>query len=85
MISTNAGPTVRKCTRCGHPESDHATLRVCQAVIHYPSEDYPCNCSGEAPIQEGKCSECDHRAVEHVEKRRCSPSSGEICTCVEIL
>lgn len=70
--------------RCGHLVDEHTTRRVCQVVIHYPSEDYPCHCGGEGEIKDGACVECEHRATEHVRKRRCSPLSGELCACVEV-
>lgn len=39
---------------------------VCEEVIHYPSEDYPCLCDRLLLDDAGKiCMECGHDARKH--------------------
>jgi hypothetical protein len=67
---------------CGHGVGDHQENSVCQKVIHYPSEDYPCLCSGFAAPAEGEdCTDCQHPRGLHVTVTRCKPSTGELCAC----
>lgn len=65
---------------CPHPDSEHQLLATCQEVIHYPSEDYPCLCTGFRGAA-GKCAECEHAESAHVITRVCKPSSGDYCPC----
>jgi hypothetical protein len=65
---------------CPHPFDAHQVHATCQAVIHYPSEDYPCLCTefrGEA----ASCEQCEHDHAKHVVKRICVPGGGEPCSC----
>ncbi len=67
---------------CSHPEQDHHIASTCQEVTHYPSEDYPCLCSGFAAEQSsGACARCGHPRTSHVTARVCKPASGEYCNC----
>ncbi len=65
---------------CPHEEEQHQRLATCQEVIHYPSEDYPCLCTGYRGGG-GTCEECSHRKSAHVITRVCKPKSGEYCPC----
>ena len=57
---------------CPHPESEHHTSTVCQDVIHYPSEDYPCLCARfRAGETAEKCGECGHPRGSHRVQRVC--------------
>jgi hypothetical protein len=39
---------------------------ICEEVIHYPSEDYPCLCERLVLDDSGKvCLECEHDARKH--------------------
>ena len=39
---------------------------ICEEVIHYPSEDYPCLCERLVLDDSGKtCRECEHDARKH--------------------
>lgn len=66
---------------CDHRDDEHRTVSTCQEVIHYPSEDYPCLCSGFLPRADGACERCEHPAASHVTARVCKPESGEFCGC----
>lgn len=64
---------------CGHAESDHYVRDICEKVIHYPSEDYPCSCE---KLQEGDvCGGCGHERRLHKTIRRCRPAAGGFCSC----
>ena len=78
-------PTMSDC--CPHPESAHTLDRTCEAVIHYPSEDYPCLCStGFVPGDDvSVCRECGHTREKHVRARVCKPESGEFCACRQVI
>lgn len=65
---------------CPHPDEDHQILAMCEEVIHYPSEDYPCLCEGFTGSSE-TCERCQHARDRHVTVRVCRPSSGEFCSC----
>ncbi|MGN6183280.1 MAG: hypothetical protein ACTHQM_06445 [Thermoanaerobaculia bacterium] len=65
---------------CPHPDQEHQLLATCQKVIHYPSEDYPCLCTGFRGEGE-TCAECEHEKSSHVVTRVCKPASGEYCNC----
>lgn len=43
-------------------------IEICEEVIHYPSEDYPCLCE-ELVLDESArvCLECGHEAAKHSE------------------
>lgn len=65
---------------CPHPDEEHELLAACQEVIHYPSEDYPCLCTGfegDADL----CTHCHHARRQHTLTRVCKPKSGEYCGC----
>jgi hypothetical protein len=65
---------------CEHSADEHNVVEVCQQVIHYPSEDYPCVCNGL--VVEGEvCAACGHPVGLHVRERVCRPGSGEFCSC----
>jgi hypothetical protein len=39
---------------------------ICEEVIHYPSEDYPCLCERLVLDESGKvCVACEHDARKH--------------------
>lgn len=39
---------------------------ICEEVIHYPSEDYPCLCERLVLDESGKiCRDCEHDARKH--------------------
>jgi len=58
---------------------------MCQDVIHYPSEDYPCLCGGyESGEKSGVCRHCSHRRESHAFARVCKPASKEFCACSKI-
>lgn len=64
---------------CPHQEQEHHLTLTCQEVIHYPSEDYPCLCTG---FRGGAtCEDCDHPKASHRAARVCKPASGEYCAC----
>ena len=65
---------------CPHPDADHQVVGTCQKVIHYPSEDYPCLCSGFSGAGE-TCERCEHDRSQHSRARVCKPASGEFCAC----
>ena len=67
-------------TCCPHDPTEHQLLSTCQQVIHYPSEDYPCLCTGFAGDAD-VCLECDHLKRQHRATRVCKPASGEYCGC----
>jgi hypothetical protein len=67
---------------CTHSDSEHRVVNFCEEVIHYPSEDYPCNCTGFAAGPDRKtCSKCGHVAPKHKNVRLCKPANGEFCVC----
>lgn len=70
---------------CPHPDSDHIAIEACQEVIHYPSEDYPCLCTGYVPGEGEICQVCEHRHTSHKVTRVCRPESGELCACHDAL
>ena len=50
--------------------SEHAAVpiaaTICEEVIHYPSEDYPCLCERLVLDDSGKtCLECEHDVRKH--------------------
>lgn len=65
---------------CPHPNEEHQLLATCHEVIHYPSEDYPCLCTGFEGEGE-RCEECEHKREEHRIDRVCRPASGAYCLC----
>lgn len=67
---------------CSHSEDEHHAISTCQEVTHYPSEDYPCLCSGFAAEQSSdRCSRCGHARAQHATARICKPAMGEYCGC----
>lgn len=67
---------------CEHRPEEHQIVVVCQQVIHYPSEDYPCFCTGL--VAKGEvCASCEHAVSQHTRERVCRPASGEFCGCRE--
>jgi len=59
---------------------------MCQDVIHYPSEDYPCLCVGfETGATSGVCRNCEHKREAHTWARVCRPESKEYCACSRVL
>lgn len=55
---------------CDHPPEEHESITACQEVTHYPSEDYPCLCTGfEGP---DSCTRCSHPRRSHVVTRACT-------------
>lgn len=67
---------------CPHSDDQHHLVDTCQDVVHYPSEDYPCLCSGYVAAAEGEqCSRCSHARKSHVRARVCRPAGGEVCGC----
>lgn len=69
---------------CGHDLGDHVETSICQKVIHYPSEDYPCLCTGYVATENGDCAECEHPVGLHVTVTRCKPPGGELCVCTRL-
>lgn len=65
---------------CSHQEEEHVLLATCQEVVHYPSEDYPCLCTGFSGESE-RCAECGHARAAHVIARVCKPAEGGYCDC----
>lgn len=59
---------------CPHPDASHHLIEVCQQVIHYPSEDYPCLCAGFAGNSE-RCDRCQHARGLHTKTRTCDECS----------
>ena len=71
---------------CPHQDEEHRLTNMCQDVIHYPSEDYPCLCIGfESGAQPTVCRNCEHRREAHVWARVCKPASGEYCACSKVV
>lgn len=70
---------------CGHPDEEHHLTNMCQDVIHYPSEDYPCLCIGFENGAEGGCRNCQHRRESHVWARVCKPGGGDFCGCSRVV
>jgi hypothetical protein len=70
---------------CTHSDAEHHLVNVCEEVIHYPSEDYPCMCTGFAKGSDGSCGGCQHAAAKHVDMRICRPATGEFCTCRSVI
>ena len=68
--------------QCGHPEADHKIRHVCEDVIVYPSEEYPCSCERFAASMSGDCINCGHARMLHMVVVRCLPASGELCGCI---
>lgn len=64
---------------CPHQPDEHEILSACQEVIHYPSEDYPCLCTGFEGDE--RCLRCEHPKKSHAVLRVCKPRSGEHCSC----
>ena len=62
---------------CPHPEAGHQLVAICQQVIHYPSEDYPCLCTGFAGAGE-KCERCEHARAQHSRARVCGACSCRV-------
>jgi hypothetical protein len=65
---------------CEHKPEEHHVAGVCQQVIHYPSEDYPCFCTGLV-VQGDVCAACEHTVAQHIRQRVCRPEGGEFCGC----
>lgn len=58
---------------------------MCQDVIHYPSEDYPCLCIGfENGATQGKCRNCEHERESHAWARVCRPDAKDYCACSRV-
>ncbi|HSP17318.1 MAG TPA: hypothetical protein VLV78_21420 [Thermoanaerobaculia bacterium] len=71
---------------CSHSDSEHHVVNVCEEVIHYPSEDYPCVCTGlSAGDKKSACERCGHPASKHQNVRICRPANGEFCVCRTII
>ena len=71
---------------CGHTDKEHHLTSMCQDLIHYPSEDYPCLCIGfESGEKKGVCRNCSHRKDAHAWARVCRPSSTEVCGCSKVM
>lgn len=67
---------------CPHSEPEHEVVGICEEVIHYPSEDYPCLCGAFAPAEDARvCAACQHKRTSHHRARVCKPASGEFCAC----
>lgn len=67
---------------CAHSPVEHHVVNVCEEVIHYPSEDYPCSCPGYAEgLRRGMCGHCEHPESRHMTVRLCRPANGEFCPC----
>ena len=68
---------------CVHAPSEHYVIQTCDQVIHYPSEDYPCLCSGfePSPVEPEVCVLCEHALIRHAVVRVCGPASGDFCEC----
>jgi len=67
---------------CPHSDDEHHFVRTCQHVTHYPSEDYPCLCTGFEPADDPtQCARCEHDAGMHKTVRVCRPANDEICGC----
>ncbi len=70
---------------CTHSDSEHHVVNVCEEVIHYPSEDYPCFCTGFAAGEDAKCGPCGHAASKHMNVRICRPANGDFCACRTVI
>lgn len=71
---------------CRHTGSEHHVVNVCEEVIHYPSEDYPCSCTGFAAAADANaCANCEHPKLRHATLRLCLPASGEFCACRTVI
>lgn len=66
---------------CEHSPDEHQVVAVCQQVIHYPSEDYPCVCNGLVAEGGNVCASCGHEVAQHKRERVCRPVGGEFCAC----
>ncbi|HVS31399.1 MAG TPA: hypothetical protein VMS98_08080 [Thermoanaerobaculia bacterium] len=67
---------------CAHGPAEHHVIQTCEQVIHYPSEDYPCLCSGfEQSAQPDVCMTCEHALARHAVMRVCRPDSDDFCEC----
>ena len=69
---------------CGHADDQHRLTNMCQDVIHYPSEDYPCLCVGFESGDGGVCGNCKHRRESHAFARVCKVP-GEYCGCSRVV
>ena len=70
---------------CSHADEEHHLTNMCQDVIHYPSEDYPCLCIGYESGEGGACRNCKHRRESHAFARVCKPAGGEYCACSRVV
>lgn len=71
---------------CAHSESEHHPVNVCEEIVHYPSEDYPCFCGGfRSGDTAAVCGQCGHAAAKHVNLRLCRPVSGDFCPCRTVI
>ncbi len=71
---------------CAHSDSEHRIVNECEEVIHYPSEDYPCVCTGFAAGSDANiCAHCQHAAAKHIKVRICRPASGPVCLCRTVI
>jgi hypothetical protein len=68
-------------TCCEHKPEEHHVVDVCQQVIHYPSEDYPCVCTGLVVRDDDTCADCGHTVTQHTVERVCRPEDGRVCGC----
>ena len=67
---------------CPHSEAEHVVVATCEEVIHYPSEDYPCLCTGFVAAEDARlCASCHHSRTHHGRWRVCKPASGAFCAC----
>lgn len=71
---------------CNHLPAEHRVVNLCDEMIHYPSEDYPCSCTGFriGPSSE-VCGECGHAASKHINVRMCRPANGDFCPCRTVI
>lgn len=71
---------------CPHTEVEHHIANICEVMIHYPSEDYPCVCTGfTAGESAAMCGQCGHARSKHVNVRMCRPASGDFCPCRRVI
>jgi len=71
---------------CSHSAAEHQVVNVCDELIHYPSEYYPCTCGGFAPAAGSNvCARCEHPESRHATVRLCRPASGTFCPCRTVI
>jgi hypothetical protein len=61
-------PGENQCHRCGHDESHHPTLYVCDK---YPHPDPLQICGCEAERLDERCAQCGHSGRRHKPRHRC--------------